>query len=159
MLLIYSKRKQRIASWVLGHRVKLIRWTAMLMCLVCCLQPTLTCSNAVVASLAKTVIVIEKEIGKSCIIQGCTESRCRSCRSRCRHGDEDMQRTGSRYLNDEGAQLDSSHDVTPGCIHLPEGAAFLGDLLHDLLRAEDGLQVQPLALPHAAKDSASYSFC
>ena len=68
------------------------------------------------------------------------------------HSDEDMQRAGgSRYLNDEGAQLDSSHDVTPGCIHLPEGAAFLGDLLHDFLRAEDGLQVQPLALPHAAE--------
>lgn len=51
------------------------------------------------------------------------------------------------HLNDEGAQLDTSHDVAPGGIHLPEGAAFLGDLLHDLLGAEDGLQVQPLALP------------
>ena len=68
-----------------------------------------------------------------------------------------MHRSGSSYLNDEGAQLDSSHDVAPGCIHLPKGAAFFGDLLHDLLRAEDGLQVQPLALPRVADNSASFS--
>lgn len=45
----------------------------------------------------------------------------------------DMVMKGSSDLNDEGVQLDSSHDVAPGGIHLPERAAFLGDLLHDFL--------------------------
>ena len=36
-------------------------------------------------------------------------------------------------LNDKGAQLDGGHDVAPGGVHLPEGTALLGDLLHDLL--------------------------
>ena len=52
------------------------------------------------------------------------------------------------HLDDGWSLLDGSHDVAPGGVHLAEGAALLGDLLHDLLRAEDGLQVQPLALPH-----------
>ena len=63
----------------------------------------------------------------------------------------DMVMKRSRDLNNEGLQMDSSHDVAPGCIHLPEGAAFFGYLLHDFLRAEDGLQVQPLALAHTAE--------
>ena len=50
------------------------------------------------------------------------------------------------HLDDGRSLLDSSHDA-PGGVHVAEGAAFLGDLLHDLLRAEDGFQVQPLALP------------
>ena len=107
--------------------------------------------------MAKHVVVVGKAKNVS---QGGSGRLCKSCRSRCRHGDdEDMHRPGSSYLNDKGAQLDSSHDVAPGRVHLPEGAAFLGDLLHDLLRAEDGLQVQPLALPHAAEDSTLYSLC
>lgn len=66
-------------------------------------------------------------------------------RSRCRHGQSggkwsEVVRKSSD-LDDEGLQMDSSHDFAPGCIHLPEGAAFLGYLLHDFLRAEDGLQV------------------
>ena len=55
------------------------------------------------------------------------------------------------YLNDGWSLPDSSHDVAPGGIHLPEGAALLGNLLHDLLRAEYGLQVQPLALSQIGK--------
>ena len=55
------------------------------------------------------------------------------------------------YLNDGWSLLDSSHDVAPSGVHLTEGAALLGNLLHDLLRAEDGLQVQPLALSQIGK--------
>ena len=55
------------------------------------------------------------------------------------------------YLNDGWSLPDSSHDVAPSGIHLAEGAALLGNLLHDLLRAEDGLQVEPLALSQIAK--------
>ncbi|KAA6425815.1 MAG: hypothetical protein FRX49_04190 [Trebouxia sp. A1-2] len=44
------------------------------------------------------------------------------------------------YLNDGWSLLDSSHDVAPSGVHLTEGASLLGNLLHDLLRAEDGLQ-------------------
>lgn len=51
-----------------------------------------------------------------------------------------------QYLNDGWLQLDGGHDVAPGGVHLAEGAALLGDLLHDLFRAEDGLQIQPFAL-------------
>ena len=55
------------------------------------------------------------------------------------------------YLNDGWSLPDSSHNVAPSGIHLAEGAALLGNLLHDLLRAEDGLQVQPLALSQFGK--------
>jgi len=55
------------------------------------------------------------------------------------------------YLNDGWSLPDSSHDVAPSGVHLTEGAALLGNLLHDLLRAEDGLQVQPLALSQIGK--------
>ena len=61
------------------------------------------------------------------------------------------ERAAAVHLNDGWSLLDSSHDVAPGGVHLAEGAAFLGDLLHDLLRAEDRLQVQPLALPQRKK--------
>ncbi len=57
----------------------------------------------------------------------------------------------SLYLNDGWSLPDSSHDVAPSGIHLAEGAALLGNLLHDLLRAEYGLQVQPLALSQIGK--------
>ncbi len=68
------------------------------------------------------------------------------------------------YLNDGWSLPDSSHDVAPSGIHLTEGAALLGNLLHDLLRAEDGLQVQPLALSQIGKMPSAmaciaYSWC
>ena len=38
------------------------------------------------------------------------------------------------------------HDVLPVLVHLLEEPALLGHLLEDVLRGEDGLQVQPLGL-------------
>ena len=39
-----------------------------------------------------------------------------------------------------------SHDVLPVAVHCAKQAAFFRHLLHDVLRGEDGLQVQPLGL-------------
>ncbi len=38
------------------------------------------------------------------------------------------------------------HDASPRGVHVLEGHTLFRDLLHDLLSAKDGLQVQPLAL-------------
>ena len=95
--------------------------------------------------LAKPVIPMQadsQEKKPSCLLAAITRESATICRPRCRHAEQGRsvrQVHVKHHLNDEGPQLDSSHDVAPGCVHLPEGAAFLGDLLHDLLRAEDGL--------------------
>lgn len=57
-----------------------------------------------------------------------------------------MKRVSSANLNNERLLLDSRHDVAPGGIHLAEGTALLWDLLHNLLRTENRLQVEPFAL-------------
>ena len=52
----------------------------------------------------------------------------------------------SAYLQDQWLFSNGVHELPPGGVHSLECGTLSGNLLHDLLRPKDGLQVQPLAL-------------